>query len=81
MGDFSVVIDAVGLKCGRVVAWCALRDRLAVPAFLVRGFLGVRLGCGVDRGRSVGSGGAGLGGRVVVADDVVPPGFGFCQVQ
>src|ERR1700687_6040636 len=58
------------------VAWWRVRDRLACTSFsLLRGSSGPAWDGGVDRGRSVGSGGAGLGGRVVVTDDVVPQGF------
>jgi hypothetical protein len=58
------------------VAWWRVRDRLACTSFsLLRGSWGRAWDGGVDRDWSVGSGGAGLGGRVVVADDVVPQGF------
>ena len=54
-----------------------MRDRLACTSFsLLRGSLGRAWDGGVDRVCSVGSGGAGLGGRmVVVTDDVVPQGL------
>ena len=70
-----MVVDVVAVICGRVWVRWRMRDRLACTSFsLLRGSSG-RAGGGMDRDWSVGSAGAGLGGRVVVANDGVPQGF------